>query len=151
MDQIEDNRFILLVEDNTDDEELTLRALRKNNIHNRVVVARDGVEALEFLHGTGPHAGRDVSLLPTMVLLDLNLPRLNGKEVLQRIRADRRTRTLPVIILTSSDEDRDRLDSYGEGCNSYVRKPVDFSEFVEAAGRIGLYWLLVNVPPAKEP
>lgn len=149
MDTLIDNRFILLVEDNADDEELTLRALRKNNIHNKVIVARDGVEAIEFLHGAGKHAGRDTTVQPTMVLLDLNLPKLNGVEVLQRIRADKRTKTLPVIVLTSSDEEKDLIDSYDGGCNSYVRKPVDFVEFIEATGQIGLYWLIVNKTPVR--
>jgi len=140
---------ILLVEDNPDDEALTLRAFRKNNIRNEVVVARDGVEALDYLFGTGAHAGRDVAELPQVVLLDLKLPKIDGLEVLRRIRADSRTRTLPVVILTSSKEERDLVDGYREGCNSYVRKPVDFEEFVAAARQLGLYWLLLNeAPPA---
>ena len=137
-------RFILLVEDNPDDEALTLRALRKNNIANSVVVARDGPEALDFLFGTGAHAGRDVNDLPQIVLLDLKLPKLDGFEVLRRIRADDRTKFLPVVVLTSSKEERDVVQSYRDGCNSYVRKPVNFDEFLEAARQLGLYWLLLN-------
>jgi two-component system response regulator len=142
-----DDAVILLVEDNPDDEALTLRALRKANVRNEVVVARDGVEALEFLFGTGPHAGRDTEKLPQVVLLDLKLPRLDGLEVLRRLRADARTKILPVVILTSSNEDEDRLAGYQLGANSYVRKPVDFSQFVEAVRQLGLYWLLLNQPP----
>lgn len=138
---------ILLVEDNPDDEALTLHAMDSNQIRNPVVVVRDGVEALDYLFGTGIHAGRDVSALPTVVLLDLKLPRIDGLEVLRRLRADPRTRLLPVVILTSSNEDEDRLKGYALGANSYVRKPVDFDEFVRAAGQLGLYWLLLNAPP----
>jgi two-component system response regulator len=134
---------ILLVEDNADDEALTLRALRKNNIRNEVVVARDGVEALDYLFGTGADGGR----LPAVVLLDLKLPRLDGLDVLRRLRADPRTRCLPVVILTSSKEDQDLLEGYREGANSYVRKPVDFDQFMEAVRQLGLYWLLLNEPP----
>lgn len=140
-------KFILLVEDNPDDEALTLRALNKNKVANRVVVARDGAEAVDFLFGTGAHAGRNVSDLPQIVLLDLKLPKLDGFEVLRRIRADERTRTLPVVILTSSKEERDVAQGYRDGCNSYVRKPVNFDEFTEAARQLGLYWLLLNEPP----
>jgi CheY-like chemotaxis protein len=135
---------ILLVEDNPDDEALTLRALRKNNIANRVEVARDGAEALDYVFGSGKDAGRDASLLPQVVLLDLKLPRVDGLEVLKRIRADERTRLLPVVVLTSSKEDRDLVESYSRGANSYVRKPVDFQEFVEAVRQLGLYWLVLN-------
>lgn len=138
---------ILLVEDNPDDEALTLRALKKNNIANEVVVARDGVEALDYLFGTGAHAGRDVSQLPQVVLLDLNLPRLGGIEVLRRIRSEPTTQLVPVVVLTSSKEEHDVVVSYRLGANSYVRKPVDFLEFVEAARQLGLYWLVVNEPP----
>lgn len=140
-------RTILLVEDNPDDAALTLHALETNRILNPVVVARDGVEALDYLFATGIHTDRDVGDLPAVVLLDLKLPRIDGIEVLRRLRADARTRLLPVVILTSSDEDQDRLKSYSLGANSYVRKPVNFDDFVRAAGQIGLYWLLLNVPP----
>lgn len=142
-------RVILLVEDNPDDEALTLRALRTANVSHEVVVARDGVEALDYLFGTGRHTGRDPGRLPEVVLLDLKLPRLDGLEVLRRIRADERTRLLPVVILTSSTEDRDRIESYRLGSNSYVRKPVDFGQFAEAVRQLGLYWLLLNQPPPR--
>ena len=144
-----DGKTILLVEDNPDDEALTLRALRKANVRNDVVVARDGVEALDYLFGDGAHAGRDVSVMPQVVLLDLKLPRIDGLEVLRRLRADERTKLLPVVILTSSTEDQDRITGYRLGANSYVRKPVDFSEFVEAVRQLGLYWLLLNQPPPE--
>ena len=137
-------KSILLVEDNPDDEALTLRALQKNNVANSVVVARDGVEAVNYLFGTGAHAGRDVDDLPQIVLLDLKLPKLDGFEVLRRIRADDRTKLLPVVILTSSKEERDVIQGYRDGCNSYVRKPVNFDEFIEVARQLGLYWLLLN-------
>jgi two-component system, response regulator len=140
-------KAILLVEDNPDDEALTLRALRKNNISNRVVVAHDGVEALDYLFGTGTHAGRDVSDQPQVVLLDLKLPRIDGLEVLRRLRADERTRLLPIVVLTSSKEEQDVINGYKFGCNSYVRKPVNFDEFLEAARQLGLYWLLLNEAP----
>jgi len=139
---------ILLVEDNPDDAELTLHALEKNRIGNEVVVARNGVEALDYLFGTGTYASRNTQELPAVVLLDLKLPKVDGLEVLRRIRADERTRLLPVVILTSSNEDEDRLKGYELGANSYVRKPVDFDEFVQAAGQLGLYWLLLNQSPA---
>jgi two-component system, response regulator len=142
-------KYILLVEDNPDDEALTLRALSKNNLANGVVVARDGVEAIEFLFGTGAYTGRDVRDLPEVVLLDLKLPKLDGFEVLRRIRADERTKTLPVVILTSSKEERDIAQSYRDGCNSYVRKPVNFDEFLDAARQLGLYWLLLNERPPR--
>lgn len=138
------DKLILLVEDNHDDEVLTLRALKKNNIANEVVVARDGVEALEFLFGTGAHAGRDTTVQPQLVLLDLNLPRLDGHEVLKRLRADERTRFLPVVVLTSSKEDEDVINSYSKGANAYVRKPVDFGQFTEAVKTLGMFWLLLN-------
>lgn len=140
-------RPILLVEDNPDDEALTLRAFAKNKIGNPVVVVRDGAEALDYLFGTGAHAGRNVAEQPQVVLLDLNLPKIDGLDVLRRLRADERTRVLPVVILTSSNEDRDLIESYRSGCNSYVRKPVDFDQFVEAARQLGLYWLLLNERP----
>ncbi len=138
---------ILLVEDNPDDEALTLRAFRKNNLGNEVVVARDGAEALDYLFGTGTHAHRDVTTLPQIVILDLKLPKIDGLEVLRRMRAAPQTKLLPVVILTSSNEERDRLDGYGLGANSYVRKPVDFAEFVDAVRQLGLYWLLLNERP----
>jgi two-component system response regulator len=142
-------KMILLVEDNADDELLTIRALRNNKIQNEVMVARNGVEALDFLFGTGPHEGRDLSNMPQVILLDLKLPKLDGLGVLQRLRADDRTKLLPVVILTSSTEDQDRISGYGLGANSYVRKPVDFDEFCEAARQLGLYWLILNVPPPE--
>jgi two-component system, response regulator len=135
---------ILLVEDNSDDEELTLRALKKNKIHNEVMVARDGVEALDYLFGTGVHAGRDLALMPQLILLDLKLPKIDGLQVLQRLRADPRTRLLPVVILTSSKEQQDLIEGYSLGANSYVRKPVDFTQFIEAVRQLGLYWLVLN-------
>ena len=141
---------ILLVEDNQDDEALTLRALKKNNIMNEVVVARDGAEALEYLFGTGAYAGRDVGNLPQVVLLDLNLPRGGGLDVLRRIREDERTKFLAVVVLTSSQEDEDLIASYSLGANSYVRKPVDFARFTEAVKTLGLFWLLLNeTAPSK--
>jgi len=140
------DKIILLVEDNPDDEALTLRALNKNKILNQVVVARDGVEALDYLFGTGIHAGRDTSIHPQITLLDLNLPRIDGLEVLRRIRADPRTSLLPVAILTTSKEERDILSSYQLGANSYICKPVDFEQFMEAVRQLGMYWLVLNVP-----
>ena len=136
---------ILLVEDNPDDEALTLRALKKNNIANEVVVARDGVQALDYLFGEGVHAGRDLSDCPQVILLDLKLPKIDGLEVLKRIRDDKRTRRLPVVILTTSNEERDIVTSYDLGANSYIRKPVDFDQFIEAVRQLGLYWLVLNV------
>jgi two-component system response regulator len=141
------DKVILLVEDNHDDEKLTLRAFRKKNISNPVVVARDGVEALDYLFGTGAHAGRNASITPSVILLDLKLPRLDGLEVLKRVRADSRTKNVPVVVLTSSKEEQDLVASYDLGANSYIRKPVDFEKFVEVAGALGLYWLLWNEPP----
>lgn len=140
-------KIILLVEDNPDDEALTIRAFRKNNITNEVVVARDGVEALDYLFGAGKYEGRDTSDLPQVVLLDLKLPKMDGLEVLRRIRADERTHYQPVVILTSSKEDQDLISGYRLGANSYVRKPVNFEEFIEAARQLGLYWLLLNERP----
>ena len=141
------DRAILLVEDNPDDEALTLRAFKKHNITNEVVVAHDGAEALEYLFGTGRYAGRDLEVMPQLILLDLKLPKVDGLEVLGQIRADDRTRLLPVVVLTSSTEERDLVESYRLGANSYVRKPVDFTQFAEAARQLGLYWLLMNQPP----
>jgi two-component system response regulator len=142
---------ILLVEDNPDDVELTLRAFRKSKIANEIVVARDGVEALDYLFATGPHTGRDTSSLPQLVLLDLKLPRLDGLQVLERIRGNPKTKLLPVVILTSSTEQPDLVTGYSLGANSYIRKPVDFQEFVVAVRRLGLYWLLLNQPPPHPP
>ena len=145
------NKSILLVEDNSDDEILTLRALRKNNIlFNEVMVVRDGVEALDYLFGEGEHADRSSKEQPKVVLLDLKLPRLDGLEVLKKLRADPRTKLLPVVMLTSSNEDIDIVTAYEQGANSYIRKPVDFGEFVEMVRQIGLYWLTLNVQPPKE-
>jgi CheY-like chemotaxis protein len=142
------HKIIMLVEDNPDDEALTLRALRKNNIQNEVVVAHDGVEALDFLFGTGRHAARDTRHKPVVVLLDLKLPKVDGLEVLRRLRAEERTKSIPVVVLTSSKEEQDLITSYRFGCNSYIRKPVDFVQFVEAVRQLGLYWLVLNeVPP----
>ena len=139
-----ENKVILLVEDNPRDEALTMRALRKSNIVNEVVVARNGVEALDYLFGTGPHAGRDMDVEPQLVLLDLKLPKVDGLQVLQKIRADGRTRRLPVVVFTSSSEEEDLIRSYDLGANSYVRKPVDFEQFMDAARQLGLYWLVLN-------
>jgi two-component system response regulator len=141
---IDRTKLILLVEDNPDDEALTMRALRKSNIANEVVVARDGAEALDFLFGTGTHPGRDTNLLPQVILLDLKLPKVDGLEVLRRVRADERTAFIPVVVLTSSDEDKDLVSSYMLGANSYVRKPVNFDEFLEATRQLGMYWLVLN-------
>jgi two-component system response regulator len=142
--------MILLIEDNSDDEALTIRALERNNIGNKMVVARDGVEALDFLFGTGAYAERDLSVMPQLILLDLKLPKLDGLEVLRRIRGDESTRLLPVVVLTSSNEEQDRITSYGLGANSYVRKPVDFNEFVAGVRQLGLYWLILNeAPPVR--
>src|SRR5579862_2011767 len=143
------HKSILLVEDNADDEALTIRALAKNNVTNNLVVARDGVEALDYLFGTGAHAGRDTSKLPGLVLLDLKLPRIDGLEVLRRLRADPRTKRLPVVVLTSSKEEQDVVMSYDLCANSYIRKPVDFNQFAEAVRQLGLYWLMLNEVPSS--
>jgi two-component system response regulator len=142
-------KMILLVEDNPDDEELTLRALRQARVANEVTVVRDGSEALDFLFATGTHAGRDVSRIPALVLLDLKLPKLSGIDVLNRMRADPRTKLIPVVVLTSSSEDEDMVNSYQSGANSYVRKPVGMSAFSNAVGQLGMYWMLINQPPPR--
>lgn len=143
------DRTILLVEDNPNDVALTLRALRKNNILNEIDTVRDGAEALDYLLCQGNYADRDKDAMPAVVLLDLKLPKLSGIEVLQRLRADERTKLLPVVILTSSKEDQDLIDGYRFGANSYVRKPVDFTQFSQAVLQLGLYWMVLNEPPPK--
>jgi CheY-like chemotaxis protein len=140
-------KIILLVEDNPDDVALTLRVLKKHNVANEVVEAHDGVEALDYLFGTGAHAGRNLCQQPQVILLDLKLPKVDGLEVLRRVRNDPRTRLLPVVILTSSNEEKDRVNSYALGANSYIRKPVDFNQFAESVRQLGLYWLVLNEPP----
>lgn len=142
---MENEKAILLVEDNPDDEALTLRALKKNNILNEVIIARDGVEALDYMFGVGKFAGRDTTRTPQVILLDLKLPKLDGLEVLRRIRENERTRLQPVVILTTSNEERDIISSYQLGANSYIRKPVDFDQFMDAIRQLGLYWLVLNV------
>jgi two-component system response regulator len=148
-----EDKVILLVEDNADDEVLTLRALKKNNIRNEVVVARDGSEALDYLFGTGIHAGRDLRMMPQIILLDLKLPKVDGFEVLTRVRSSEATKLLPVVILTTSNEDQDRIRGYGLGANSFVRKPVEFDKFIEAVRQLGLYWLILNeaAPVPRRP
>ncbi|MBE0681669.1 MAG: response regulator [Anaerolineales bacterium] len=145
-----EDKLILLVEDNPDDEALTVRALKKNNIGNNLVVVHDGAEALDFLFGTGAFINRDVNNLPQMILLDLNLPKVGGLDVLHRIRETESTRLLPVVILTSSNEEQDLIKGYSLGANSYVRKPVDFNQFVEAVRQLGLYWLILNETPPRQ-
>jgi two-component system response regulator len=140
-------KTILLVEDNADDEELTVRALDRNHIANKVIVARDGQDALDYMFADGAWAGRDVEDIPSVILLDLHLPKIDGLEVLQRIRADKRTCLTPIVILTSSMEQQDLIQGYGLGANSYVRKPVEFDQFVKAVGQLGLYWLVINEVP----
>ena len=143
------DKAILLVEDNPDDEALTLRALRRNDIRNEVVIARDGVEALDYLFGTGAHVGRDTRVQPQGVLLDLKLPRLGGLEVLERLRGDARTSLLPVVILTTSNEASDVFSGYRLGANSYIRKPVDYKQFTDTVRQLGSYWLGLNLPPSE--
>jgi two-component system, response regulator len=143
------NKVLLLVEDNPSDEKLTLRAFKKSGVSNEIVVVRDGAEALDYLFGAGKFDGRDSADLPAVMLLDLKLPRIDGLEVLRRVRADERTRCLPIVILTASKEHEDIARGYSLGANAYVRKPVDFSEFAEAAKTVGLFWLLLNEPPPK--
>ena len=140
------DKIILLIEDNPDDEALTLRALEKNNIKNEVVVVHDGAEALDYLFGTGSYAGRDLTVMPQVTLLDLKLPKVDGLEVLRRLRANELTRFLPIVILTSSNEEQDLINGYGLGANSYVRKPIDFGQFMDAVRQLGLYWLVLNEP-----
>lgn len=146
------SRVILLVEDNPNDVELTLRAFEKSSVLNEIVVVRDGEQAIQYLFSTGPHADRDPARMPEVVLLDMKLPKIDGLGVLRRMRADGRTRRLPVVMLTSSKEEKDVLSSYDLGANSFVRKPVDFGEFVEAANQLGLYWLVMNepAPPGRD-
>jgi two-component system response regulator len=151
MDKRMQSTTVLLVEDNPDDEELTLMVLRESNILNEVIVARDGAEALDFLFCAGQYAGRDPSRLPQLVLLDLKLPKLDGLEVLERLRADLRTQLIPVVVLTSSSEEEDVVASYRLGANSYVRKPVEFHRFADAVRQLGLYWLLLNEAPPRGP
>ncbi|MCL5966346.1 MAG: response regulator [Deltaproteobacteria bacterium] len=141
------DKVIFLVEDNPDDVELTLRALKKNNILNEVVVAQDGAEALDYLFGKGGYVSRDMAAMPAVILLDLKLPKIDGLEVLRRIRSEERTKLLPVVILTSSKEEKDLVNGYKLGANSYIRKPVDFNQFTEAVRQLGLYWLILNEPP----
>lgn len=140
-------KTILLIEDNPNDEMLTIRALKKNNILNEVVVARDGVQALDYLFAEGEHQGRNINNQPEVILLDLKLPKIDGLEVLKRIKADERTKLLPVVVLTTSNEDQDLISSYELGANSYIRKPVDFDQFIHAVGQLGLYWLVLNEAP----
>ena len=144
-----ENKTLLLVEDNPDDEVLTLRALRKHRVANEIVVAHDGIEAWEYLTAEGEYAGRDATVMPQVILLDLKLPRLDGLGFLRRLRSETRTKRIPVVILTSSNEEQDRINSYELGANSYVRKPVDFEQFVQAASQLGLYWLVLNIPPPQ--
>jgi two-component system response regulator len=145
------DRIILLVEDNPDDETLTRRALKQGKIANDIMVVRDGAEALDYLFATGSYAARDTTVVPAVVLLDLKIPKIDGLEVLRRLRADGRTRMQPVVVLTSSKEEKDRIQSYSLGCNSYVRKPVSFEQFAGAVRQLGLYWLLLNEPPPPAP
>ena len=145
-----DKKIILLVEDNPDDELLTIRALKENNIMNEMVVARDGSEALDYLFGTGDYADRDIREMPQVILLDLKLPKIDGLEVLSRLRDDERTKLLPVVVFTSSKQERDLIESYKLGPNSYISKPVDFAQFTEAIRQLGLYWMVLNESLPKE-
>ena len=145
-----DKKSILLVEDNPDDEILTVRALKKNNILNDIIVVRDGVEALDYLFGAGSYADRDMTVMPQLILLDLKLPKIDGLEVLRRVRGNEKTRLLPVVVLTSSSEEQDMIESYSLGANSYIRKPVDFNQFSEAVKNLGLYWLVLNESPVTQ-
>jgi len=142
-----EEKIVLLVEDNADDEELTIRTLQKNHLRNKIIVVRDGVEALDYLFGTGDYKDRDLSVSPVLIMLDIKLPKLNGLEVLKKIKTDSRTRFIPVVILTSSDEEKDLIESYQLGANSYVRKPVDFAEFQNSVRQLALYWVLLNESP----
>ena len=142
-----DTRVLLLIEDNSNDEELTLRAFRKVNIANPIVVVRDGAEAIDWLFAIGAHGGRDALDTPAVILLDLKLPKISGLEVLKRLRADERTKLVPVVVLTTSNEDRDVIESYALGANSYIRKPVNFNDFTQAVAQLGVYWLALNQPP----
>jgi two-component system, response regulator len=144
-----ENKMILLVEDNADDEALTMRALKKNNVGNNVHIVRDGAEALDFLFCMGAYASRDLHDMPFLILLDLKLPKVSGLEVLRRLRADERTKVVPIVILTSSSEEQDVVEGYQLGANSYVRKPVNFNEFLEAAKHLGIYWLDMNHAPPR--
>jgi CheY-like chemotaxis protein len=143
------DKIILLVEDNPDDEELTMRALKQAKIANEIVITRDGQEALDFVFGEGAYQGRDVARMPTVILLDLKLPKIGGLKVLERLRADPRSRLIPIVVLTSSSEDEDMLRSYKLGANSYVRKPVEFGPFAQAVAQLGMYWVLLNQPPPE--
>jgi CheY-like chemotaxis protein len=147
MSEQANDKVILLVEDNPDDEALAIRALKRHHVGNEIVVAHDGVEALDYLFGRGEYEGRDISNKPSVVLLDLKLPRVDGLEVLRQLREDPRTKFLPVVVLTTSTEEGDVISSYSLGCNSYIRKPVDFVQFSEAIRQLGMYWLLMNEPP----
>jgi two-component system response regulator len=144
-----EEKIILLVEDNPDDVDLTLRAFNNNNISNKIIVAKDGAEALDYMHGTGMYAGRDIEDLPVVILLDLKLPKIDGMEVLRSIRQNELTSLIPVVILTSSAEQKDVIEGYKLGANSYIRKPVDFEQFVEGVKLLGLYWILWNEPPPR--
>ena len=142
-----EEKIVLLVEDNADDEELTIRTLQKNHLKNKIIVVRDGVEALDYLFGTGEYKDRDLSVSPVLIMLDIKLPKLNGLEVLKKIKSDPRTKYIPVVVLTSSDEEKDLVESYQLGANSYVRKPVDFAEFQNSVRQLALYWVLLNESP----
>lgn len=144
-----EKKVILLIEDNPDDEALTVRALKKGNVVNEIIVARDGKEAVDYLFGDGDYSNRDMSIMPQLIILDLKLPKIDGLEVLRQIRSNEKTKLLPVVILTSSNEEKDLVDSYSLGANSYVQKPVDFDQFIKAARRIKLYWLVLNEPPPE--